>query len=30
MLYDKQDEKLSMNLMTAESLIDNRISTEGN
>lgn len=30
MLYGKQDEKLSMNLMTAESLIDNRISTEEN
>lgn len=30
MLYGKQDEKLSTNLMTAESLIDNGISTEGN
>lgn len=30
MLYGKQDEKLSMNLMTAESLIDNSISTEEN
>lgn len=30
MLYGKQDEKLSMNLMTVESLIDSRISTEEN
>lgn len=30
MLYGKQDEKSSINLMTAESLIDNRISTEEN
>lgn len=30
MLYGKQDEKSSTNLMTAESLIDNRISTEEN